>query len=217
VGPIPVADLAFPALWLFLLGLLLSLGVWRMRRARLDVRDDWARLVRFHDVLTAVEASRGRNEPARVELIALARALDAHVEAPAGRPGLAAQAVRFDPGAADGIDPRDAEALAAALRRDVLGADRAIQARMKETARSSGRFVPVFFSGVGAVLVLPLVVARHLGLVRRLTARRVEQGLWFHAALGVVVFVVLAGTVFAAIRVARVVGRMVEEGVTFGS
>lgn len=209
--PIPVSEVAFPALWLFVLGVVLSLGVWRLRRARQDVREDWTRLVRLHDVLPAVEGSRGRNEPARVELIALARALDDSVEPAEGRPGLAAQAIRFDPGPADGIHPDDAQALAAALRRDLIGIDRALQERMKAGARSAGRIVPVFLAGVGAVLVLPLEVAGAFGLLRRQVARRVEESLWYHAALGVVVFLVLAGTGYALVRVAAVLLRLAAE------
>jgi hypothetical protein len=209
--PVGADAVAFPALWLFLLGLILSLGVYRMRRARHDVRDDWNRLVRFHAALHVVEATRGGDEAARIELLALARALDDAVEPAAGRPGLAALAGRFaagaEPGGA-GVSGAEAQAWSARLREDVLAVDRALQARMKTSARDSGRIGPVFLAGTGAILLLPLHAARTLGLVQRLTARRVEDSLWFHAAVGVVVFIVLAGTVLAALQVGTVASRL---------
>lgn len=206
---IPAAAVAFPALWLFILGLVLTLGVFRMRRARLDLRDDWNRLIRFHDALKKVEATRGRDEPARVELLALARALDEAVEPAEGRPALGPQVERFDPGGPAGpLMSEEAQALGAALRRDVVAVDRVLQERMKAGTREQGHLGRVFLAGAGGILLLPLMGARRLGLVERLTARRVEASLWFHAALGVVVFVVLAGTVFAALAVGRVVTRL---------
>lgn len=192
------ADLAFPALWLFLLGLLLTLGVFRMRRARLDVRDDWTRLIRFHDVLRTVEATRGRDEAARLELLALARALDNAVEPPEGRPALGRQVEAFDPrGAAADMTLDQAHALGEGMRRDVVAVDRALQERMKASTRQQGNFARVFLAGTGGVLLLPLMAARAVGLVERPAERRVESSLWFHAAVGVVVFIVLVGSGFA--------------------
>lgn len=203
--PVPARDVAFPALWLFLLGLILLLGILRQRRARHDVRDDWNRLVRFHETLAKCVATRGTHEAARLELLALGGALDGAVPPADGRRGLAAQAAAFDPGGRPaGLPGPQVLALDTALRADILVVDRALQARMREGERAAGRLPAVFLAGTGAILVGPLAMAHGLGLVRRLVARRVEESLWFHAAVGVVVFVVLAGTVFAALQAVRV-------------
>jgi hypothetical protein len=211
VPTIPAQSVTIPALWLFVLGLLLTLGVLRMRLARLDVREDWNRLIRFHEALQRVEASGGRDGNARIELLALARALDDAVDAPAGRPGLAAVSRRFDAAGDTGVAVAAALRWSEELRRDVLAYDRALQERMKQTTRDTGRIGPVFLAGAGAVLLLPLYAARPLGIVRRLTTRRVESSLWFHAAVGVVLFIVLAGTAWAALRMGTVASRALAE------
>ena len=209
MDPIAVTDLAFPAFWLFLLGLVLNLGVLRMRRAGLDVREDWNRLVRFHEALKRVEATRGTDEASRLELLALAQALDDAVEAPEGRPGLGPQVELFDPAArGTGLGPEEAQAIGAGLRRDVVAVDRALQERMKASTRDVARVGRVFLAGAGGILLLPLWAARRFGFVERLTARRVESSLWFHAAVGIVVFAALAGTVYAGLTAARVARRL---------
>ena len=195
------ADVAFPTLWFFVLGLVLGLGILRTHSARLDLRDDWNRLVRFNDALARIETTRGRDATTLLELRAIAEALDDSVAPAAGQPTLSDQVGRFDDGG-------NAAAVAAGLRHDVLGVDRALQQRMRTQARTQGSAGRLFLTGASAVLLLPLETARLLGLVQRLTTRRVENSLWFHAALGVVVFAACAGTVFALLAVGRVMSRL---------
>jgi hypothetical protein len=209
---VPLDEVAVPALWLFLLGFLLAVGIVRARRARDDVRDDWNRLVRFNERLKVLEATGGLDEPARSECAALARALDEFLDPPFEKLTLAALVDRFDPqGHPWGVDADVKQASAAALRVRVLQIDRELQARMKATARASGSVGRVFLAGLGGVLVTPLEVARRIGLLRRLTARRVEESPWFHAALGVALFVVAGGTALVAHRLWRLAMRMAED------
>ena len=202
---IALADVAFPAFWLFLVGFVLSLGVARTHRAGLDVRDDWTRLVRFHEVLRIVEAARGRDTASRTELAALATALDDAVGPPAEAGGLAARVAGFDPGPqGEGVDPGTARRIAAALDADVVAVDRALQQRMKAAARTQGRFGRLFLAGTGGILLVPLFLAQSLGLMRRWAVRNVEESLWFQAAVAVVLFALLAGTGYALRRVVQV-------------
>ncbi len=205
-------DVALPALWLFLLGFLLSLGIVRTRRAHDDVRDDWNRLVRFSDRLKMVEATGGLDEPARIECAALARALDEFLDPPYEDLTLATLMDRFDPqGHPWGVGSDVTFATGQALRVRVLQIDRELQGRMKAGVRSADNVGKVFLAGVGGVLVAPLEVARRAGLLQRLTARRVEASPWFHAALGVALFLVAAGTVFVGLRAWKVLGRVAGE------
>lgn len=205
---LPLEAIAFPSLWLFLLGFVLALGIVRQRRERHDVRDDWNRLVRLNEALRVVEATRGRDEAARLTLLALARALDETVAPAEGRPGLTAQAGGFDPGAlSPGLGGDLLLARSSALRADLRAVDRALQERMKAGERASGNVARTFAAGLTAILLLPLEGARQLGLVQRLTARRVEASLWFHGALAILVAIVLAGTALAALHVGRVATR----------
>jgi hypothetical protein len=209
---VPLADVAFPALWLFFLGFLLALGVVRSRRARHDVRDDWNRLVRFNDRLRMLEATGGLDEPARLECAALARALDEFLDPPYEDLTLASLVDRFDPqGHPWGVGAEAARAAGEALRVRVLQIDRELQARMKSSERASGSVGRVFLAGVGGLLVAPLEMARRFGMLQRLTARRVEESLWFHAALGVALFVVAGGTALVAHRLWRVATRIAED------
>jgi len=207
VDPIPVSSVAFPALWFFLLGFLLALGVVRTYRERHDLRDDWSRLMRLHDALIRVEATGGRDGDALLELRALSEAIDESVPPPPGRPELLAQVDKIAPGQVPGAEIR---ATVLALRQDILAADRTLQERMRRQAKSQGSAGRLFLAGVGGVLLVPLDVAGTLGLVRRYFARRVEQSLWFHAALGVVLFIVLAGTVYAVVTAVQVVPRALD-------
>jgi len=212
VPRVPLTEIALPALWLFLLGFLLALGIVRARRARHDARDDWNRLVRFSDRLKMVEATGGLDADSRIECAALARALDEFLDPPHENLTLSMLMERFDPqGHPWGVGTDVARATAEALRVRVLQIDREIQARMKHTARTSGRVGPVFLAGVGGVLVAPLEVARRSGMLQRLTARRVEASPWFHAAMGVALFVVAAGTVFVGQRVWQTLARLATE------
>ncbi|MEO6461535.1 MAG: hypothetical protein ABIP29_00485, partial [Candidatus Eisenbacteria bacterium] len=183
------------------------LGILRVHRGRHDLRDDWNRLVRFSGALTRIEATGGRDGTALLELRALAEALDDTASPGPGRPALAEQVARFD----RGTHPEAARhAIAAALRTDILGVDRALQERMRTQARTQGHAGRLFLAGASGILLLPLETARLLGLVQRLTTRRVEGSLWFHAALGVVLFAVLAGTVFAVLAAWKAVHRLLE-------
>ncbi len=207
MDPATASAVAFPAVWFFVLGVVLAFGVLRTYRERHDVTTDWNELLRFHEALTRVEATGGRDGAALLDLRALAEALDDSVAPEPGRPGLASQAARIDPGKNPGADAR---AAVIGLRQDVLAVDRALQARMRTQAKSQGNAGRLFLAGVGGVLLLPLDLANFLGLVRRYTVRRLEQSLWFHAALGVILFALLVGTVFAAIATARVLPRLLE-------
>ncbi len=212
MAQVPLADVALPALWLFLLGFLLTLGIVRTRRGRHDVRDDWNRLVRFSDRLKVLEATAGLDAPARIECAALARALDEFLDPPYENLTLEQLVDRFDPqGHPWGVGSDVAFATGQALRVRVLQIDRELQVRMKAGARSSGHVGTVFLAGVGGVLGAPLEVARRFGLLQRLTARRVEASPWFHAALGVALFVVAAGSVFVGLRVWTVLARLAGE------
>jgi hypothetical protein len=209
---VPVTAIAFPAFWLFLLGFILAMGVLRLRRERHDVRDDWNRLVRMSQSLKVVESTRGRDEPARLELIALARALDLTVAPPEGHPGLTAQAGGFDPGERpSGLGGDAVIARAEVLRRDLLAVDRTLQDRMKAGERAAGHVGRAFLAGLVAILLLPLEAGRKLGWVERLTARRVEASLWFQGALGVLLFIVLAGTAYSGLHVVRIATRLGED------
>lgn len=209
---VPVAAIAFPAFWLFLLGFILAMGVLRLRRERHDVRDDWNRLVRMSDALRIVESTRGRDEPARLELIALARALDLTVASPEGRPGLTPQAGGFDPGERpSGLGGDAVLARAEVLRQDLRAVDRTLQERMKVGERAAGRVSRAFLAGLVAILLLPLEAGRKLGWVERLTARQVEASLWFQGALGVLLFIVLAGTTYSGLHVVRIATRLGED------
>ena len=207
MDPVPVSAVAFPAVWFFVLGFVLALGVFRTFRERHDMTTDWNRLVRFHDALTRVEATGGHDGNALLELRALADALDDVVAPGDGRPGLAAQAERIQPGTRTGAEAR---AAVMGLRQDVLAVDRSLQARMRSQAKSQGSVGRLFLSGTGGVLLAPLELANWLGIVHRYTTRRIEQSLWFHAALGVVLFALAAGTLLAAIAAVRVVPRLLE-------
>ena len=207
MDPVPVSLVAFPALWFFLLGFLLALGVVKSYRERHDLKDDWNRLVLLHDALTRTEATGGHDGDALLELRALAEAIDESVPPPPGRPELAAQVEKIAPGQVPGAEIR---AAVLALRQDILAADRTLQERMRRQAKSQGHVGRLFLAGVGAVLLVPLDAAGALGLVRRYFARRVEQSLWFHAALGVLLFVVLAGTVYAVVTAVQVVPRALD-------
>ena len=209
---VPLADAAVPALWLFFLGFLLAVGVVRSRRARHDVRDDWNRLVRFNERLKVLEATGGLDEPARIECAALARALDEFLDPPHEDLTLAMLVDRFDPqGHPWGVGADAARAAAEAIRVRVLQVDRELQGRMKSSARASGSVGRVFLAGVGGVLVAPLELARRAGMLQRLTARRVEESPWFHAALGVALFMVAGATALVAHRLWRIATRVAEE------
>ena len=201
---IPASQVAFPALWFFVLGFVLALGIFRAYREKHDTHDDWTRLVRLHEALNKVEATFGHDGAALLELRALAEALDESVPPPPGRPELAAQAAKVDP---DRVPQAEIRTTLHGLRQDVFAADRTLQERMRRYARSQGNAGQLFLRGVGAILLVPLETAGALGIVRRYFARRVERSLWFHGALGVVLFGVLVGTVFAVIAIAKVFSR----------
>lgn len=200
-------DATFPALWFFVLGFVLALGVFRAHRERHDVRDDWNRLMRLHAALSRIEVTGGRDGEALLELRALAEALDESIPPPRGRPELSAQVAHVTP---DRVSDAELRATLSGLRQDVFAADATLQARMKRHAHSQGHAGRLFLAGVGGVLLVPLETAGALGLVRRYFARKVERSLWFHGALAIVLFVLLAGTVLATIEASRVLSRALE-------
>lgn len=209
---VPLVDAAIPALWLFLLGFLLTLGIIRARRARHDVRDDWNRLVRFSQQLTVLEATGGSDETVRVECAALGRALDEFLDPPYESLTLAALVDRFSPhGQPWGVSADDSRATGEALRVRVIQIDRELQRRMKESERAAGHVGRVFLVGIGGVLVAPLEVARACGLLTRLTTRRVEASPWYHASLGIAIFIVVAGSALVAHRLWRLALRVGSE------
>jgi len=203
-----LTDVAFPSLWLFFVGFLLALGLVRTRRRNDDVREDWTRLVRFNERFQVVHATGGTDQAARIECTALARALDEFLDPPHENVTLESLVARYAPGEGGwNVGDESAAATAEAIRVRILQIDRELQRRMKESAKQAGHVGRVFLAGVGGLLVAPLELARRLGLVRRLSARRVEESPWYHATLGIALFGIGALTLLAGIRLTEAAKR----------